>query len=219
MSATNPQAVLWDLDGTIVDSEPYWLLSEQRLVEEFGGTWSEADGFALIGAGLTNAAEHLQKCGVDMPVDAIVKRMVDEVDEMNAKQVPWRPGALELIRSIHDAGIPQVIVTMSYRTTAQFVADEVGLFAGVICGEDVTHSKPHPEPYQMGAALVGASPRDCVALEDSIPGNESAVAAGAVTIALPLHVPLPESENYTIWHTMVGRDVSHIREVFAKARA
>ena len=71
----------------------------------------------------------------------------------------------------------------------------------------------------MGAALVGASPRDCVALEDSIPGNESAVAAGAVTIALPLHVPLPESENYTIWHTMVGRDVSHIREVFAKARA
>ncbi len=219
MSETNPQAVLWDLDGTIVDSEPYWLLSEQRLVEEFGGTWSEADGFALIGAGLANAAEHLQKCGVDMPVDAIVKRMVDEVDVMNAQQIPWRPGALELIRSIHDAGIPQVIVTMSYRTTANFVADEVGLFAGVICGEDVTHSKPHPEPYQMGAALVGASPRDCVAMEDSVPGNESAVAAGAVTIALPLHVPLPESENYTIWHTMVGRDVSHIREVFSKARA
>jgi len=129
VSATNPQAVLWDLDGTIVDSEPYWLLSEQRLVEEFGGTWSEADGFALIGAGLTNAAEHLQKCGVDMPVDAIVKRMVDEVDVMNAQQIPWRPGALELIRSIHDAGIPQVIVTMSYRTTANFVAEEVGLFA------------------------------------------------------------------------------------------
>lgn len=219
MSEKNPQAVLWDLDGTIVDSEPYWLLSERRLVEEFGGTWSEADGFALIGAGLANAAEHLQKCGVDMPVDAIVKRMVDEVDVMNARQIPWRPGALELIRSIHDAGIPQVIVTMSYRTTANFVADEVGLFAGVICGEDVTHSKPHPQPYQMGAALVGVSPRDCVAMEDSVPGNESAVAAGAVTIALPLHVPLPESENYTIWHTMVGRDVSHIREVFAKARA
>lgn len=219
MSATNPLAVLWDLDGTIIDSEPYWLLSEQRLVEEFGGTWSEADGFALIGAGLSNAAEHLQGFGVDMPVDAIVRRMVDEVDEMNAKQIPWRPGALELLRSIHDAGIPQVIVTMSYRTTANFIADEVGLFAGVICGEDVTHSKPHPEPYQMGAALVGADPRDCVALEDSVPGSASAVAAGAVTIALPLHVPLPESENYTIWHTMVGRDVSHIREVFAEVRA
>jgi HAD superfamily hydrolase (TIGR01509 family) len=219
VSATNPLAVLWDLDGTIIDSEPYWLLSEQRLVEEFGGTWSEADGFALIGAGLSNAAEHLQGFGVDMLVDAIVRRMVDEVDEMNAKQIPWRPGALELLRSIHDAGIPQVIVTMSYRTTANFIADELGLFAGVICGEDVTHSKPHPEPYQMGAALVGADPRECVALEDSVPGSASAVAAGAVTIALPLHVPLPESENYTIWHTMVGRDMSHIREVFAEARA
>ncbi|MEY4899384.1 MAG: hypothetical protein RL294_1195 [Actinomycetota bacterium] len=219
MSATNPLAVLWDLDGTIIDSEPYWLLSEQRLVDEFGGTWSEADGFALIGAGLSNAAEHLQGFGVDLPVDEIVQRMVDEVDEMNAKQIPWRPGALELLRSIHDAGIPQVIVTMSYRTTANFVADEVGLFAGVICGEDVTHSKPHPEPYVMGAALVGVDASECVALEDSVPGSASAVAAGAVTIALPLHVPLPESENYTIWHTMVGRDVSHIREVFAKARA
>lgn len=219
MSATNPQAVLWDLDGTIIDSEPYWLLSEQRLVEEFGGTWSEVDGFALIGAGLTNAAEHLQQRGVDMPVDDIVQRMVDEVDDMNARQIPWRPGALELIRSIHDAGIPQVIVTMSYRSTANFVADEVGLFAGVISGEDVTHSKPHPEPYVMGAALVGVVASQCVALEDSVPGSASAVAAGAVTIALPLHVPLSESENYTIWHTMVGRDVSHIREVFAKARA
>jgi len=211
--------VLWDLDGTIIDSEPYWLLSEQRLVEEFGGTWSEVDGFALIGAGLTNAAEHLQQRGVDMPVDDIVQRMVDEVDDMNARQIPWRPGALELIRSIHDAGIPQVIVTMSYRSTANFVADEVGLFAGVISGEDVTHSKPHPEPYVMGAALVGVVASQCVALEDSVPGSASAVAAGAVTIALPLHVPLSESENYTIWHTMVGRDVSHIREVFAKARA
>jgi len=211
--------VLWDLDGTIIDSEPYWLLSEQRLVEEFGGTWSEADGFALIGAGLSNAAEHLQGFGVDLPVDEIVQRMVDEVDEMNAKQIPWRPGALELIRSIHDAGIPQVIVTMSYRSTANFVADEVGLFAGVICGEDVTHSKPHPEPYVMGAALVGVDASECVALEDSVPGSASAVAAGAVTIAVPLHVPLPESENYTIWRTMVGRDVSHIREVFGKARA
>ncbi len=219
VSAMNPGAVLWDLDGTIIDSEPYWLIAEQRLVEEFGGTWSEADGFALIGAGLTNAAEHLQRCGVDMPVDAIVQRMVDEVDEMNAIQIPWRPGALELIRSIHDAGIPQVIVTMSYRSTANFVADAVGLFAGVVCGEDVTHSKPHPEPYVLGAALVGVDATECVALEDSVPGTASAVAAGAVTIALPLHVPLPENANYTIWHTVVGRDVSHIREVFTKARA
>lgn len=219
MSATNPLAVLWDLDGTIVDTEPYWLLSEQRLVEEFGGTWSEADGFALIGSGLPNAAEFLQRKGVDLPIDVIIQRMVDEVDEMSARQIPWRPGSRELLRSIHDAGIPQVMVTMSYRSSAHFIANELGLFAGVISGEDVTHPKPHPEPYVLGAAVVGAEPRFCVALEDSGPGSTSAVAAGAVTIVAPLHVPVPDSENYTTWHTLVGRDVSHIREVFAEAHA
>ncbi len=219
MSATNPLAVLWDLDGTIIDSEPYWLQSEQRLVEEFGGEWSEADGFTLVGSGLENAAQHLQRRGVDLPVDTIIARMVDEVDALIAQQIPWRPGSRELIASIHEAGIPQVMVTMSYRSTAHFIADALGVFAGVISGEDVTHSKPHPDPYQRGAALAGVAPRDCVAFEDSGPGSESAVAAGAITIAVPLHIPLPESAEYTIWHTLIGRDVSHVREVFAGARA
>jgi HAD superfamily hydrolase (TIGR01509 family) len=219
VSETNLQAVLWDLDGTIVDSEPYWLISEQRLVEEYGGEWSEADGFALIGSGLPNAAEFLQSKGVDLPIDVIVQRMVDEVDAMSARQIPWRPGARELLHSIHDAGIPQVMVTMSYRSSAHFIADALGLFAGVISGQDVTHPKPHPDPYQLGAAVVGASAKDCVALEDSGPGSASAVAAGAVTIVAPLHVPIPDSTSYVTWDTLVGRDVSHIREVFAKARA
>jgi HAD superfamily hydrolase (TIGR01509 family) len=219
VSATNPQAVLWDLDGTIIDSEPYWLLSEQRMVEEFGGSWTEADGLALVGSGLTFAATEMQRHGVTLPVDIIVQRMVDEVDAMIAEQVPWREGALELIDSIHAAGIPQVIVTMSYRSTAHFIANQVGLFAAVISGEDVTHPKPHPEPYLMGAAAVGADPRLCVALEDSIPGNESAVSAGAVTIAVPLHIAIPDSPKYTTWHTIVGRDVSDIREVFAGAHS
>jgi HAD superfamily hydrolase (TIGR01509 family) len=219
VSATNPQAVLWDLDGTIIDSEPYWLLSEQRMVEEFGGTWSEADGMALVGSGLTFAATEMQRHGVTLPVDVIVQRMVDEVDAMIAEQIPWREGARELLDSIHAAGIPQVIVTMSYRSTAHFIANAVGIFAAVVSGEDVTHPKPHPEPYLMGAAAVGAEPRLCVALEDSIPGNASAVAAGVVTIAVPLHIAIPDSPEYTTWHTIVGRDVSDIREVFSGAHA
>lgn len=219
MSVTNPQAVLWDLDGTIIDSELYWLLSEQRMVEEFGGTWSEADGMALVGSGLTFAATEMQRHGVTLPVDVIVQRMVDEVDAMIAEQIPWREGARELLDSIHAAGIPQVIVTMSYRSTAHFIANAVGIFAAVVSGEDVANPKPHPEPYLKGAAAVGADPRLCVALEDSIPGNASAVAAGVVTIAVPLHIAIPDSPEYTTWHTIVGRDVSDIREVFSGAHA
>lgn len=82
----------------------------------------------------------------------------------------------------------------------------------------MTHPKPHPEPYLLGAAAVGASARDCVAMEDSGPGAESAVAAGCATIAVPMHIPLPESPNYTLWHSLVGRDVSHIADVFGSTR-
>jgi HAD superfamily hydrolase (TIGR01509 family) len=216
--ATTPHAVLWDLDGTIVDSEPYWLIAEQRLVEEFGGTFTEADGLALVGSGLPNAASVLQRHGVDLPNAEIVDRMVTRVNEMVAREIPWRPGARELLRSIHDAGIPQVMVTMSYRSSAMYIADELGLFAGVVSGDEVTHAKPHPEPYLRGAELVGADPKHCVAFEDSKAGSESAVAAGAVTIAVPLHVQLPESADYTMWHGLVGRDVSHVREVYQAVR-
>lgn len=218
MSAVYPKAVLWDLDGTIIDSEPYWLISEQRLVESFGGEWSEADGLTLVGSGLPNAAAFLQRRGVDMPIDDIVNRMVSEVNEMVDREIPWRPGARELIRSIHDAGIPQVMVTMSYRSSAVVIADALGVFEDLITGDAVTHPKPHPEPYQLGAAAVGAQARDCVAMEDSGPGAQSAVAAGCATIAVPMHIPLPESPDYTLWHSLVGRDVSHIAEVFEGRR-
>ena len=165
-----------------------------------------------------NAAAFLNKRGVDMPLTDIVDRMVSEVNEMVEREIPWRPGARELIRSIHDAGIPQVMVTMSYRSSAVVIADALGVFVDLITGDAVTHPKPHPEPYHLGAAAVGANARDCVALEDSGPGAESAVAAGCATIAVPMHIPLPESPNYTLWHSLVGRDVSHIADVFGSTR-
>ena len=218
MSVAYPKAVLWDLDGTIIDSEPYWLIAERNLVDSFGGEWSVADGFALVGSGLPNAALSVQARGVDLSIDEIINRMVDDVNVQTAHQIPWRPGARELIASIHDAGIPQLIVTMSYRSTAEHIANELGVFVGLITGDEVDNPKPHPEPYQWGAALAGFAPSDCVAMEDSKPGSESAIAAGCVTIAVPMHVPLPESENYTLWHTLVGRDVSHVSEVFAQSK-
>lgn len=213
-----PKAVLWDLDGTIIDSEPYWLISEQRLVESFGGEWTEADGLSLVGSGLMNAAAFLNTRGVDLPLEEIVDRMVTEVNEMVDHEIPWRPGARELIRSINEAGIPQVMVTMSYRSSALAIADALGVFVDLVTGDSVTHPKPHPEPYQLGAAAVGVSAKDCVAFEDSGPGSQSAIAAGCVTIAVPLHVPLPESDNYELWHSLVGRDVSHVADVFEARR-
>lgn len=214
-----PKAVLWDMDGTIIDSEPYWLISERRLVEEFGGEWTDLDGLSLIGSSLPKAAAHLQSRGVTMDTDSIVNRMVAEVNQMVTEEIPWRPGARELLKSIADAAIPQVIVTMSYRTSAEFIANEIGLFAGLITGDEVTHGKPHPEPFLLGAELVGVNAKDCVAFEDSGPGSQSAIAAGAVTIVAPLNVPLPPDPNYTLWQTLVGRTIHDVVKVFNEVRS
>jgi len=214
-----PKAVLWDMDGTIIDSEPYWLISERRLVEEFGGTWNDIDGLSLIGNSLPNAAAHLQNRGVTLDMDSIVNRMVYEVNQMVSEEIPWRPGARELLKSVADAGIPQVIVTMSYRTSAEFIANKIGLFAGLVTGDEVEHGKPHPQPFLLGAELVDVRAKDCVAIEDSGPGSQSAIAAGAVTIVVPLHVPLPTSPDYTIWQTLAGRTIHDVAKVFNEARS
>jgi HAD superfamily hydrolase (TIGR01509 family) len=152
-------------------------------------------------------------------MDSIVNRMVYEVNQMVSEEIPWRPGARELLKSVADAGIPQVIVTMSYRTSAEFIANKIGLFAGLVTGDEVEHGKPHPQPFLLGAELVDVRAKDCVAIEDSGPGSQSAIAAGAVTIVVPLHVPLPTSPDYTIWQTLAGRTIQDVAKVFNEARA
>jgi beta-phosphoglucomutase-like phosphatase (HAD superfamily) len=96
---------------------------------------------------------------------------------------------------------------------------EFEAFGAVIAGDDVTHSKPHPEPYQLGAAALGVDPADCVAFEDSAPGVASATAAGAVTIGVPLHIPLIPESTFDIWHDIDGKTVADIFEVYRSRRA
>ncbi|PTW90327.1 HAD superfamily hydrolase (TIGR01509 family) [Microbacteriaceae bacterium MWH-Ta3] len=212
-----PAAVLWDLDGTLIDSEPFWLTAERSLVAEYGVEWTDVDGLSLVGKGLMDSGRYLQSRGVDMDPADIVDRLVTEVRLLLQNDIPWRPGALDLLRSVHDAGIPQVLVTMSYRSLADIVVNDLGFLAASITGDEVTHSKPHPEPYHLGAAAVQANIRHCVAFEDSKPGVASATASGATTIAVPLHVPLPENPTeYDTWHTLVGRTVVDIAAVYTQ---
>jgi len=95
-----PAAVFWDMDGTLVDTEPYWMASEQELVSSFGGTWTHDDGLLLVGLGLWNSAEILRSRGVALDPDEIVHRLTESVRQKLVEQgVPWRPGARELLRS------------------------------------------------------------------------------------------------------------------------
>jgi HAD superfamily hydrolase (TIGR01509 family) len=192
------------MDGTLVDSEPYWLQAESDLVHAAGGVWTEHDGLQLVGSGLERSALILQSRGVDLTVEQIVTTLTQRVRDQIADTVPWRPGSRELLLELREAGIPTALVTMSRRTMALDVANALGFvgFDVVVAGDDVENAKPHPEPYLTAAARLGVDISACVALEDSEPGVASAVAAGATVFALPLHIPLPPSPAYLLRDTV-----------------
>lgn len=186
--ARRPAAVLWDMDGTLIDTEPYWMASEHELVESFGGTWSEEHGRALVGSDLIDAAGYIAEHGpVPLPPEEIVERLLDGVIARLELGIPWRPGARELLGDLQAAGIPCALVTMSWRRFVDPVLAELppGTFQVVVTGDEVTHGKPHPEPYVRGAELLGVDPRDCVAIEDSPTGLRSAVDAGCRVLGVP----------------------------------
>lgn len=195
-----PAAVFWDMDGTLVDTEPYWLEAETRLVESFGGVWSEADGLQLVGSSLERSAIILQSRGVALSVREIIDTLTDAVADRIGESVPWRPGARELLAALRGAGVPTALVTMSIGRMAQRVIDAIGFtaFDVVVSGDMVENGKPDPDCYLLAARQLGVDPHASVAIEDSEYGVAAAVAAGMATIAVPLHVPLPPSPAYTL---------------------
>jgi HAD superfamily hydrolase (TIGR01509 family) len=202
-----PAALLFDMDGTLVDTEPYWIDAEERLVERHGGTWSEAHSLNLVGNDLIDSGRYIREHGpVDLTPEEIVEELLDDVVAQLEKGVPWRPGARELLDEARGAGVPCALVTMSYtRFVAPILAQlPEGTFDEVVTGDSVTHGKPHPEPYLKAAKLLGVHPEECVAIEDSDPGTTSAVAAGCTVLVVPNHVPVSAGERRFHRDTLAG---------------
>ncbi|WP_454294920.1 HAD family hydrolase [Salana multivorans] len=190
-----PAAVLWDLDGTLVDTEPLWIAAEQELVASYGGVWTHEDALTLVGNPLLVSAASLQARGVDLAAEEIAAWLIDRVNtQVLASGPTWRPGALELLAQAREAGIPQAIVTMSYRVQAQAVADALpaGTIQTIVSGDMVERGKPDPEAYLTAAAALGVDPRDALAIEDSATGARAALDSGAATVTCPNVVPVPE---------------------------
>ncbi len=215
-------AVLWDMDGTIVDTEPYWIEAERALVEAHGGTWSESQAEQLVGQSLLHTADVLQAAGVALDEDAIVDTLLTHVEHRVRDALPWRPGARELLDELHAANIRCALVTMSYRSMVQAVIDQLPdpYFDVIVTGDTVEHGKPHPEPYAKAIALLrrhdpALTPDECVAIEDSGPGVAAAMAARVTTVAVPYIAPLPDDPDLVLWDSLAGKKVSDLEELVA----
>ena len=202
-----PSAVLWDMDGTLVDTEPYWIESEFDLVEAYGGRWSEEHGLNLVGNDLLTSGRYIREHGgIDLEPAQIVEELLDRVVARVEDKVPWQPGAVELLADLRAHDVPCAVVTMSYQ---RFVAPILsglpeGTFAAVVTGDTVTHGKPHPEPYAKAASLLGVDPWDTLAIEDSDTGATSAEAAGCTVLVVPNRVPVARGPRRVFTPTLHG---------------
>lgn len=209
------------MDGTLVDTEPYWIGAEHDIVEEHGGTWSDEYALQLVGNDLMVSAAFIKEHGnVPWSPERIVDELLARVVARVREHVPWRPGARELLAALGEAGVPNALVTMSWRSLADAVVSSLpeGSFTVVVTGDEVSHGKPHPEPYRAAARLLGVEPKDCVAIEDSPTGVRSAVAAGVPTIAVPHVVPVPEQVGAVHLDSLAGVTPKSLGELAARAR-
>lgn len=210
------EAVLFDMDGTLIDSEPQWMAAESRLAAEHGIPWGAPEAEALVGVDLWDGARVFISMGVPMDEDAIVARLVGEVLGAIDDELPMRPGALELLRALLDADVPVALVTMSTREIVDRVegalADRLGRapFAVTVAGDECTKGKPHPEPYLQALRMLGADASRSVAIEDSIHGARSALAAGMTTIGVPHAVDVSQLPGIVHWPTLAGRTVADV---------
>lgn len=208
---TAPAAVLWDMDGTLVDTEPYWIATEYAMAEKYGGTWSQEHALNLVGNALLESGDYIRvHMGIDRTPQQIVDELLDGVVARVEEEVPWRPGARELLTDLHRNGVPCALVTMSWQRFVDPILARLpdDVFATVVTGDRVEFGKPHPEPYLTAAAELGHDPAACVAIEDSNTGAKSAVAAGCTVLCVPNHVPILEGDGRVFVSTLDGLDTA-----------
>ncbi|HEX6498175.1 MAG TPA: HAD family phosphatase [Micromonosporaceae bacterium] len=214
--------MLFDMDGTLVDSEKVWDVGLFELAARYGAVLSAAARARMVG---TSMAESMQILHEDIgqpwrdPI-ASVTWLEDRVKELFADGLVWRPGARELLREVRAAGLPTALVTATRRHLVDVALRTIGPdnFDAVVCGDEVDETKPHPGPYLTAAARLGVAIGDCVAIEDSPTGVASALAAGATVVAVPSEVDLAHLPGVALVTSLAEVDVAWLRRLLRGGR-
>ena len=217
MTNSSMQAVLFDMDGTLINSEPYWLIAETELMSRYGHTWSDFDQAYCIGGPLPKVGAYMsQLAGGAAAPDFFEKELVRLVAEQFSQGLEFMPGAVELVHDLLAAQIPMALVSASPRllvdcAIALLPADT---FISSISNQDVRVSKPDPESYLLAASHLGVDITRCLVLEDSKTGIDAGLASGAVVIGIPHIITYPPSRRLHLRSDLIGLTADDIKEIF-----
>jgi HAD superfamily hydrolase (TIGR01509 family) len=223
--SSSPAAVLWDMDGTLVDSEKVWSISLADTALWLGGELSQAARDDMVGS---NMARTLVIMVDDLGLPRHPARMAEaqafltaRTGELFAAGLEWRPGALEALRTVRAAGWPAALVTNTGRALTEQALDGIGRehFTVTVCGDEVPRGKPDPDPYLRAAALLGVAAERCLAVEDSPTGALAAGRAGAAVLVVPCDVPVPEAPGRVHRSSLVGLTPDDMRSDYARAHS
>ncbi|MET8162012.1 HAD family phosphatase [Sphaerisporangium sp. NPDC005289] len=214
-------AVFFDMDGTLVDTEKLWFQAERSVMRRLGAGWSAADQENLVGGSMSaTVAYMLARSGSGRDPGEVAAWMIDTVLGLIAEGFELMPGAAELLAEVQAAGLPTGLVTSSTRLMADAVLGGVpggDAFDVVVTGDDVERFKPDPEPYLMAASALGVDPARCAALEDSPAGVASATAAGCAVVAVPSLLPIPPAARRLVAESLKQVDLPTLRHLTASS--
>jgi len=216
------RAVLFDMDGTLTDSEKLWTVALDRLAAELGGQLSAQARQAMVGHNLIESIQMLlDDIGSGHPPVAAGRLLTGYTAELFAGPMPWRPGAQELLQAVREAGLQTALVTATERTLVDLALNTLGhrTFDAVVPGDEVARNKPDPLPYLRAMELLDVQPGECVAIEDSPNGSLSAVRAGVAVLVAPSEVAVSPGPGLTIVDSLVGVTLQQLADLVGHPRA
>lgn len=209
-------AIFFDMDGLMVDSEPQWFLSEIEVTKPFGYTWLESDQIACLGGPLIRVGQYMyEKCGSQESPEYFTQTLIELQSQRMRTFTPAMPGAVELVKSLQSAGVKTGLVSASPRIIVDAVLDSLGhdLFPFSISSDDVLRTKPEPECYLKAAEISGSNITNCLVFEDSLTGVHAATSSGAFLIAVPHLVDVDESERVRVVESLEQLDIHTLQRL------
>lgn len=219
---TQIQAIVWDFDGTLIDSEPVWLAAEADIIHELGAQVPPNYAELTVGGTVLRTAQVMvDVTGTDLTAAEMADWLVaDMVRRLSSEPIAWRPGVPEALAVIAADGIRQAICSASYRPILDAVLNRVDTqFDVIVSGDQITHGKPHPESYQRVCTELGVAPTEVLVIEDSTNGCAAANAAGCPVLAVPSVVIPPPRPRRVFRDSLVDIDLAALTSIFQEASA